>query len=409
MVATSPAPSRRPSGALLRWFGSYGTFTVPQAAAPIAFSLIALPLTGDASSGATMMLAMTAAQVIGAVPITRLGQRFSALPYLRALIGLRTLALVAIALLAGIGAPFPLVVAGAALAGVVNGAAYGMLRASLNQLVPAARLPRALGVAATINEVVFVSAPVLAATLGSLSPQAAAWAMVVLGAGPMLLLPRARVAAGADAPAPQRGRLRLSPSILLWLVCGGASAASISAIEIGAVALASSFGLPPAWGVVFPVAICVTSVLGGIWVSVHGRMPRRRTVLAWLAVTGLGVASVVLGHSVAATIVGAMLVGAVLAPLATYYSLILDALVAPENRAEVFAQLRTANALGIITSSALISAASVEVALLVVMTVMAIVLVVVGGVFTAGWVQVRRLRAAHEDAAAPREPVGPRR
>src|SRR5699024_8675512 len=247
---------------LLRWFGSYGTFAVPQAAAPIAFSLIALPLTGSASSGAAMMLAMTIAQVVGAVPITRFGRRFPPIPFLRALIGLRTLALVGIAVLAGLGAPFPLVVAGAALAGLVNGAAYGNLRAVLNHLVPAARLPRALGVAATLNEVTFVTSPVLAAALGSISPPAAAWAVV-----------------------------------LLWLVCGGASAASISAIEIGAVSLAVGFGMPAAWGVLFPVALCVTSILGGIWVSIHNRMPRRRTVLAWLAVTALGVAAVGFGHS----------------------------------------------------------------------------------------------------------------
>ena len=57
------ATAVRPEARLLRWFGSYGTFAVPQAAAPIAFSLIALPLTGSASSGAAMMLAMTIAQV----------------------------------------------------------------------------------------------------------------------------------------------------------------------------------------------------------------------------------------------------------------------------------------------------------------------------------------------------------
>ena len=80
---TSPAahaPVRRSSGPLLRWFASYGSFAVPQAAAPIAFSLIALPLTGDAASGAAMMLAMTIAQVLGAVPITRFGRRFSRSP-----------------------------------------------------------------------------------------------------------------------------------------------------------------------------------------------------------------------------------------------------------------------------------------------------------------------------------------
>jgi hypothetical protein len=33
-------------GALVRWLLSYGTFGVPQAAGPIAFALLAIPLTG---------------------------------------------------------------------------------------------------------------------------------------------------------------------------------------------------------------------------------------------------------------------------------------------------------------------------------------------------------------------------
>ena len=217
-------PVHRSNGPLLRWFVSYGSFAVPQAAAPIAFSLVALPLTGDAASGAAMMLAMTVAQVLGAVPITRFGRRFSPIPFVRVLIGLRTLALVGIAVLAGMHAPFGLVVAGAALAGLVNGAAYGTLRAVLNHLVPSARLPRSLGVAATLNEVTFVASPVLAAALGSVSPQAAVWAMVVLGMGPMLLLPRIPTATAAGPEQRRTSRLRLSPMIMLWLVCGGASA-----------------------------------------------------------------------------------------------------------------------------------------------------------------------------------------
>ena len=51
---------------LPRWLSSYATLSIPQAAAPIAFSLLALPLTGSAGSGAAMVLAMTAAQVLGA-------------------------------------------------------------------------------------------------------------------------------------------------------------------------------------------------------------------------------------------------------------------------------------------------------------------------------------------------------
>ena len=41
---------------LFRWFISSGTLNVPQAAGPVAFSLLALSLTGDASRGAAIIL-----------------------------------------------------------------------------------------------------------------------------------------------------------------------------------------------------------------------------------------------------------------------------------------------------------------------------------------------------------------
>ena len=55
------------------------------------------------------------------------------------------------------------------------------------------------------------------------------------------------------------------------------------------------------------------------------------------------------------TIVGAVLIGFVLAPLGTYYSLILDRLAPPQRRPEVFALLRTANAVGVIFASAVLT------------------------------------------------------
>lgn len=391
VTATAP-PARRTDGPLLRWFVSYGSFTVPQAAAPIAFALIALPLTGDPASGAAMMLAMTLAQVVGAVPVTRFGRRFTPIPFLRALIGVRTVALAAVAILAGLGAPFSLLVVSAAAAGLVNGAAFGHLRAVLNHLVSAGRMPRALGIAATLNEVTFAAAPVIASALGALSPQAAIWAMVVLGAGPMVLLPRIPQATATAAGPGRATNLEVTPMIGVWLFCAAASSAAIAAIEIGAVSMAVSFGLAPSWGVVFPLALCVTSIAGGVWVSVRNHMPRRRTVLIWLIVMAAGVLSVMVGHSVTATLIGALLVGLVLAPLATYYQLVLDRLVLPEQRAEVFALLRTANALGIITSSGLIALASLGATFAVVLGMMSLAILVTGSVFTAARLHARRLR-----------------
>jgi len=64
--------------------------------------------------------------------------------------------------------------------------------------------------------------------------------------------------------------------------------------------------------------------------------------------------------------------GSVLAPLSTYYSLILDTLAPPQRRPEVFAVLRTANATGVIFTSAVLTAASLSMALIFVTGLMVI-------------------------------------
>jgi hypothetical protein len=367
-------PSNRWS--LLRWLISSGTLGVPQAGGPIAFSLVALSLTGDTSGGAAMMLAMTLAQVSGAIPIARLGKSLPLATFFKLLVVVRTLALASIALLAAYEAPFAWLIALVAVAGLVNGAAYGYLRAVLNRLAPAARLPRALGIAATLNELTFVLAPVAASGLGTVSPAFAVLALAALGAVPALLVPNTGSTHIDDVRGVQ-GSL-LNPSILLWLTCAAAGGAAVAAIEIGAVALALNFGYQPALAIVFTVPLCSASVAGGIWVSVRNRMATRKAVLAQLFVMTLGSALAALGLSVTTTVIGAILIGSVLAPLSTYYSLTLDRLAPPRRRPEVFALLRTANATGVIFASAVMTVVSLSVALIVVTGPMIIVTLVVG-------------------------------
>jgi hypothetical protein len=337
---------------------------VPQAAGPIAFSLVALSLTGDTSGGAAMMLAMTLAQVVGAIPIARLGRSFPLAAFLRLLVVLRTAALIAVAICAANGASFTWLIVLAAAAGLVNGAASGYLRAVLNHLVPAARFPRALGIAATLNETTFVLAPVVASGLGSLSPSFAVFALAILGAVPALLIPSTG-STSIDRVEGPKGSI-LSLSILLWLVCAAAGGAAVASIEIGAVALALNFGYEPALAILFTVPLCLASVAGGIWVSVRNRMATRKAVVAQLLLMMLGAGLAALNVSVVVTIVGTVLMGSVLAPLATYYSLILDTLAPPQRRAEVFALLRTANATGVIFASAVLTVVSLSMALIVV-------------------------------------------
>lgn len=349
---------------MLRWFISSATLGVPQAGGPIAFSLVALSLTGNTRGGAALMLAMMLAQVAGAIPIARLGRTLPLATVLRVLVIIRASAFASIAGLAAHGASFTWLIVLAAVAGSVNGAAYGYLRAVLNHLVPASRFPRALGIAATLNEATFVLAPVAASGLGTLSPAVAVLVLAVLGAVPALLVPNVGSAhiAGVHGPA---GSV-LNASIILWLACAMAGGAVVASIEIGSVALALNFGYEPALAILFTVPLCLSSVTGGLWVSVRNRMATRKAVLAQLSVMSLGSALAALELSVATTVIATVVIGLVMAPLSTYYSLILDTLAPPQRRAELFALLRTANAVGVIFASATLTVVSLSVALIVV-------------------------------------------
>ncbi len=369
-------------GALVRWLLSYGIFSVPQAAGPIAFALLAIPLTGDPGSGAAIVLAITIAQVVGAIPVARLGRNKNAVSFLKALVGTRTLALVAVAILAAAGAPFTFLLVAAALAGLVNGAAFGYLRSVLNYLVEPSRMPRALGIAATLSEFTFVAAPVVASVLGTINPVFALLTLSILGTAPVVLVPGIPHARALE-PVDGSGSL-LKPSILLWLACTMANSAVVSSIEIGAVSLAMNYGFPPAMGFIFTVALCVASVAGGVWVSVRNRMPRRSAVLVYLVLMSTGAALIASHQSVVVTIVGALIVGCFLAPLGTYYSLMLDALSPPHRKAEVFALSRTANSIGIILTSANLTLTSLAVTQAVSTTLIFTATVTVGIVSFAG-------------------------
>lgn len=366
-VTDPPGPAEAPASHLTRWLLSFASYGVPQAAAPIAFSLLALRVTGHTSSGAAMILALTLAQVAGGVPVARAGARLNPLGYLRALVAFRALAFGGVAVLAGIGAGFPALILASALAGLVGGAAYGYQRSLLNQLVSPSRLPRALGIAATLNEAVFVAMPVLASLLGTISPVAAVITFAVLGAGPLALIPRIQGLAGPPARSRRGPRLRrdhlMTRAILLWLCCATGTSTAVAAVEVGAVSLAVAFGIGTTWAFVFTVSLCIASVSGGVWVSVVNQPLGRRGVLGALGGTVFGSGLVAAHLSVVMTMAGAVVIGAFLAPLSTHYSLTLDRLAPPARRAETFAMLRAANSVGVILVSTLIAAVPLRPAL----------------------------------------------
>lgn len=282
-----------------------------------------------------------------------------------------------VAICAHFGAPFLYLIPLAVLAGSVNGAAYGYLRTILNQLVQASRLPRAVGIGATLNEATFVLAPVAASALGSISPILPVFGLAIVGLAPALLIPHVGAAQPVEEPV-HASRSILSAPILLWLTCAAAGGATVAAIEIGAVALALSFDYDPTLAILFTVPLCLASVAGGVWVSIRNRMASRRLVFLQLLVMTLGSTLAALEISIVTTVFGAVIMGLVLAPLGTYYALVLDTLAPPARRPEVFALLRTASALGIIFASAVLTVFSLSISLLAVTCLMAAVALVVG-------------------------------
>jgi MFS transporter, DHA1 family, inner membrane transport protein len=355
------------SAALARWQVAHGTLAVPQAGAPIAFGLLGLQATGSARAGASMVLVMTVAQIAGAVPLSRLGRRLEPVGYLRVLLLVRAVALLAVAAVVGAGGPFPLAVGLAALAGVVNVAAYGVLRSSLNAFVGPARLPRALGIAATANEVTFATAPLLAAGIGAFSPVAGLVALTVLGVVPAVVLP-AVVPAAPTASGPAEGESRrVAPwpvrAVAPWLVCALAGGTAVACVEVGAVSLALAEGLAAEWAFGFALSLCVGSVVGGVVVSWLNRRLSDRVVVVLLVATAFAAGLVLGSWHLAVTLTGALVTGFCLPFLATTYSLRVEDAAPPLLRAEAFAVLRTASSLGVVVVSGLIALAGLDAAL----------------------------------------------
>ncbi len=347
--------------ALPRWFASSVTLNIPQAAGPVAFSLVALSLTNEVRGGAAMILAMMIAQIAGAIPLSRAGRSLAPIQYFRALVAFRTVSLSLLTLFAYLHAPVEWLVACAALAGLVNGAAYGELRSLLNHIVPASNMPRALGVASTLNEVMFVLAPIAASGLGASSPMLALLALTILGAVPALLAPSVMPTSSDDLSHVQSSLL--TPLLALWLAGAAAGGATVAVIEIGAVAMALKFGHAPTLAFLFTVPLCLASVSGGIWISLRNRTATHALVVFHLCIMTAGSLLVAFGPGLGSAIFGCILVGAVLAPLGTHFALILDELAPPKRRSEVFAMLRTANAVGVIFASGMLTVAPLSSAL----------------------------------------------
>ncbi|QFY59898.1 MFS transporter [Rhizobium grahamii] len=344
----------------IRWVVAYGLFGAPRAGASIAFALAALSITESPASGATALAAMTAAQLVGALPIARLGRGANSIAFFKALIFIRTAALFVCATACGVGAPYAVFIAAAVAAGLVQGAAFGYLRDSANYLIVHSQMTRALALAAFASDLTFLVTPILAASLGSVSASFSIAAIAILGAVPAMILPSAR--SNVEPQAVETRTRSLTPEVLLWLGCACASSAAISGIEVGAVSLAMGFDLQAGYGAIFTGTLCAASLVGSMGNGVLNKAYSKQQVAAMFITIIIGMA-LILQNSFGLSILGCALVGICAPSLGIHYSLQLNRLVAPEMRAEVFSVLKISTSLGTILASATLGWTSVTFAL----------------------------------------------
>ena len=104
-------------------------------------------------------------------------------------------------------------------------------------------------------------------------------------------------------------------------------------------------------------------MLGGVWVSVRNRTPGLWKVVGFLVASSLGLGAALFEAHLSVTLAGAFVLGIFLPMLGTFYSLALDGLAPADRRAELFAHLRTANALGVMGVSGVLALFGLQLAI----------------------------------------------
>ena len=205
---------------------------------------------------------------------------------------LHPVVLLALVLLADVGAPVALLAVAAVLAGATVPPLSAVLRATWPRLVPASALPTAYALEAVVVELCFVGGPLLVAALTAVSgPSAAVLAAGVLTLTGTALLVRTPVirAITPDASSPHLlGPLVSAPvrGLLLGVLAVGAG---LGALEVALPAFVEDAGSRPGAAGVLLAVWSVGSLVGGLaYGAVHPSAPHRRQLPVLVAALGLG-------------------------------------------------------------------------------------------------------------------------
>lgn len=341
-------------GGYLRWLTGAQLARLPDAMAPLAFTTMTAAMSGSAAAGGAMIAAMVTAEIGCSVPAGRVLDRIGITRGTRSMLLARALAYLGLLSASIADLPIAVLVALAALPGVLGAGVIGAFRAMLPDVVPTASLPRAVALNAIATDLVIIIGPLLAAGLANqwiAAPLAAIAATSATAAG---LTPR------APRPHPERdsgphGHARLIRPLLRWAITAFALGHVCASVEVAALPLAQRLNAGPTGAALLIAAFCATSMAASLayttLFTTRTSSSAIKTAMVLLIAMAAGRATLAISDHWAWSLTGAAIAGACVGPLLTLSSVHAEHHMPAHRHTEGFAILTTAQSLGFAAGS----------------------------------------------------------
>lgn len=322
---------------------------------PISMLGLGTVLLVEAHTGAYAPAAAVAATlgVTGALAaplLSRLVDRHGQARVLRPALAVNALGVVLLVVLAVAGAPLPLLLGCAVLAGAGTVSIGSLVRARWSRLLPGSpRAHTAYSLESALDELVFIVGPVLVTVLAArVSPVAGLLVAVVAAlTGGYALAAQRRT----EPPAQPReahagvGTLR-SVGVVLLVAVFVVAGAIFGAIEVTTAAFAAARDVPAAAGAVLAVFAFGSMVAGLIYGAVHWRARADHRFTVAVVALAIGVVPCALVGSLPALAAVLLVAGFAISPMIVAGFALVEALVAPARLTEALTWTSTAIALG---------------------------------------------------------------
>jgi MFS family permease len=304
-------------------------------------------------------VAVGAFTLAGAVTGPLLGALVDRVGQTRVLLGAaaaQSALLLALVLVAQLGAPAPVIVAVAALAGAALPPMAGCVRALWSAVAHGEALQTAYAFDATVQELIWTLGPLLVGlTAGFASPAAAVLACAALTICGTVFFATSRLSRGWREEAQQRSRAGAlsSPGLRTLLASVLLAGVVIGAVEVGLPALAVQRGARWAAGPLLAL-FSLGSMAGGVIYSARSwQLSIERRYITLLTAMAIAVAPLIAVHSLVGAFPLSAIAGLALAPMISCQFSLVGALAPAGATTEAFTWHRAATVAGMAGGSAL--------------------------------------------------------